>query len=92
MHWTEPAAWATFAIAIAGVHLNNRRLRACFALWWISNAASFAIHIDAGMAGMAARDAAFFAMAVVGFRKWGKRTAVSTDCADSTEAKRGKRP
>jgi len=75
MDWTEPTAWGVFAITLIGVHLNNGRHRACFVLWWVSNAASFAIHAGAGMTGMAARDAAFFVLAIVGYRKWG-RTAV----------------
>ena len=70
MDWTEPTAWAVTGIALAGVHLNNNRRRACFVLWWFSNAASFAIHYHAGMTGLAARDAAFFGLSIVGFIMW----------------------
>ncbi|MFB3894642.1 MAG: nicotinamide mononucleotide transporter [Phycisphaerae bacterium] len=47
-----------------------RRRRACFALWLVSNAITFGIHAAAGMWPLAARDGAFFIMAIHGWRVW----------------------
>jgi len=58
----ELAGWAATAVALAGVWLNNRRRRTCFALWLVSNAITFGIHAAAGMWPLAARDGAFFIM------------------------------
>ena len=60
-------------LAVVGVLANNRRLRWCFILWMVSNAMSMAIHADAGILSLAARDAVFLALAVEGWFKWGKR-------------------
>lgn len=46
-------------LAVAGVYLNNRRLRACFAVWLVSNALSLLIHLQAGIYSLCLRDAGF---------------------------------
>jgi len=60
-------------IAIIGVIANNRRRRWCFILWFVSNFISAAIHIQAGIWSLAARDFVFFILAVEGFVLWGKK-------------------
>ena len=67
--------WTATAVALLGVWLNNRRRRACFALWLISNTMTLGIHAAAGMWPLAARDGAFFIMAIHGWWLWGPRTA-----------------
>jgi hypothetical protein len=44
--WTEIIGLAATAVAIAGVLLNNRKMRACYILWLFSNAATLGIHPD----------------------------------------------
>ena len=69
-------AWGAVAtcIAIAGVVLNNCRVRWCFALWLISNALTAGLHLHAGMYSLAARDLVFLGLAVDGWFRWAKRT------------------
>jgi len=73
MEWMEPISWIATLVALVGVHLNNRRRRACFVFWWGSNSATLAVHIAAGLYGLAVRDAIFLCMAVAGFIAWGKK-------------------
>ena len=58
-------------VAVVGVLLNNARRRACFLLWIVSNALSAAVHIHADLYSLAARDAIFLVLAVIGWRQWG---------------------
>jgi len=60
-------------LAVIGVLLNNRRLRACFIIWFISNAITLAIHYDAGIQSLMVRDAIFLILAVEGWVRWGRR-------------------
>ena len=60
-------------LAIAGVVLNNRRLRVCFLLWLVSNAISMVIHAQVGVWSLTARDAIFLILAVEGWVKWGRK-------------------
>jgi len=64
---------AASIISIAGVILNNRRLRASFALWWISNLLTLAIHVHASIWSLAVRDFVFFTLAVEGWVLWKKK-------------------
>ena len=66
----ETIGAAITVLAVSGVVLNNRRHRACFALWLVSNAASAAVHIAAGMYSLAARDLIFFALCIHGLILW----------------------
>ncbi|HSW63963.1 MAG TPA: nicotinamide mononucleotide transporter [Dissulfurispiraceae bacterium] len=61
------------ALAVAGVLLNNRMRRECFVLWMISNGLSLLLHLEAGMWALSVRDVIFFALAIDGWRRWGKR-------------------
>lgn len=60
-------------VAIAGVALNNRRLRACFILWIFSNLMTLAIHAHAGIWSLAVRDMVFLVLAVEGWVLWKKK-------------------
>jgi nicotinamide riboside transporter PnuC len=75
MHFIEIFGWLATAIALAGVWMNNRRRRACFVLWLISNTITFGIHGGAGMWSMAARDIAFSLLAIHGWWLWGPLSA-----------------
>ena len=79
---TELAAiigWIASAGAIAGVVLNNYRVRLCFIVWLGTNALSAALHVrgyclgDGAMLSLAARDLIFMALAVHGWRAWGRK-------------------
>ena len=63
--------WTATVVAILGVWLNNRRRRVCFVLWLVSNAITFGVHAWVAMWSLAARDLAFFVLAVHGWWLWG---------------------
>jgi len=63
--------WVATVLAVAGVLLNNSRIRWCFPLWFVSNMISLAYHIRAGLWGLAVRDAIFTVLAVAGWFQWG---------------------
>ena len=69
----EVIGTVTMILAIAGVLLNNRRLRACFIVWMFSNALSFWIHLQAGILSLCLRDAIFLALAIEGLWMWRKK-------------------
>ena len=76
MNWIIQIAGAVAAVlAVTGVVLNNRRLRWCFVLWFVSNGMSGAIHAYAGLWTLVARDAVFFALAIDGWVRWGRTKA-----------------
>ena len=60
-------------LAVCGVVLNNRRLRACFLLWMISNALTGGLHLYSDLWTLAARDVVFFVLAIEGWVRWGKK-------------------
>lgn len=70
----EIIGWAATTVALVGVWLNNKKFRVCFIFWLASNAVAFGLHAWVGMWAMAARDGAFFIMAIHGWRLWGKKT------------------
>lgn len=74
--------WTATAVALAGVWMNNKRQRACFLLWLVSNAITFVIHVGAGMWPMAVRDLAFFVLAVHGWWLWSSRRVVEHEHAN----------
>ncbi|MFA5692273.1 MAG: nicotinamide mononucleotide transporter [Acholeplasmataceae bacterium] len=71
--WIELIGIAASVIAIIGVLMNNRRMRACFVLWIVSNGLSALIHVQAGIWSLAARDIVFFVLAVEGWLLWSER-------------------
>jgi nicotinamide riboside transporter PnuC len=60
-------------LAIAGVILNNRRIRLCFLLWLVSNSLTLIIHAQTGVWSLVARDGIFLILAVEGWIKWGRK-------------------
>jgi len=70
---TELIGFTAGALAVLGVVLNNHRLRACFIVWLVSNAITAGLHSYAGLWSLAVRDVIFFALAVHGWVKWGKK-------------------
>ena len=60
-------------LAVAGVVLNNRKLRGCFILWMFSNSVCACIHWDAGLYGLMVRDLIFLGLAVEGWKRWGQK-------------------
>lgn len=60
-------------LAIAGVVLNNRVNRRCFAIWFVSNAICAVLHIGVGLWSMVVRDAIFMVLCVDGWYRWRKR-------------------
>jgi len=64
----------TGIFAVAGVILNNYRMRACFIIWFVSNAASAGIHLYSGLWSMAVRDLIFLGLAVHGWTCWSRKT------------------
>lgn len=59
-------------IAVAGVVLNNRKMRECFWLWMVSNLISAGLHVWLGLWSLAVRDAIFFVLAIEGVWMWKK--------------------
>lgn len=60
----------TMVIAVAGVILNNRKVRWCFVLWMVSNFLSLCIHAQTGPFSLMVRDAIFLVLAFEGWIKW----------------------
>ena len=81
--------WTATIVAILGVWLNNRRRRACFVLWLVSNGITFGIHAWAGMWSLAVRDLAFFVLAVHGWWLWGPNSKREIS-NENSEAARGR--
>ncbi len=70
MHYVELIGWVSTALALVGVWFNNKRSRACFAMWLVSNTMTFTIHVAAGIWSLASRDFAFFVLAIHGWWLW----------------------
>lgn len=60
----------TTILAVTGVVLNNRRKRACFMFWLVSNAMSMIIHAQTGVWSLAVRDLIFIVLAIEGWYLW----------------------
>jgi len=60
-------------LGVAGVLLNNRKLRMCFILWMVSNLLSVGIHAWAGIWSLMIRDAVFFVLSIEGWIMWGRK-------------------
>ena len=71
----EIAGGIVTVLAVAGVLFNNARRRECFGLWIVSNCLSAAVHMATAppMWSMAARDVIFLALAIAGWRQWGRQ-------------------
>lgn len=60
----------TTILAVTGVVLNNRRKRACFMFWLVSNFMSMIIHAHTGVWSLAVRDLIFIVLAIEGWYLW----------------------
>jgi len=69
----DAIGWVASVLAVAGVVLNNNRLRVCFLVWLVSNAMSAGLHVHAAMWPLAARDLVFMVLAVHGWWCWGRK-------------------
>jgi nicotinamide riboside transporter PnuC len=72
MTWIEPTGLAITIMAVIGVLLNNRRRRACFLLWLVTNGVTCGIHVTLGVWSLAGKDAIFFLLAIDGWFRWGR--------------------
>jgi hypothetical protein len=80
----------TTVLAVAGVVLNNRMDRKCFWFWIVSNAISCGLHLYIGLWSLAARDAAFLALAFDGLRLWWlKKNRTCYECAEFDDTEDG---
>ena len=70
---SEIVGTVVLIMGVAGVLLNNRKLRICFIVWMVSSALSSGIHAWSGIWSLMARDVVFFILAIEGWYKWGKR-------------------
>ena len=89
MNMIETAGWLATSIALIGVWLNNRQRRACFVMWLVSNSMTFIIHAVAGMWSLAARDGAFFLLAIHGWWLWAGRLNKKEECCEPSQSPRG---
>jgi len=85
-NFIDIAGWTATAVALTGVWMNNRRRRACFVLWMVSNALMLGIHALSGLWPLAARDGAFFLLAIHGWRLWGSPPAREATHEDTQAA------
>ena len=60
-------------LAVVGVILNNRKIRACFYVWIFSNALCAVIHWQAGVWSLFMRDWIFVGLAIEGVWLWRKK-------------------
>ena len=60
-------------LAIAGVLANNRRLRWCFIVWFVSNSITLIIHVHVGVWSLVVRDVIFLILAIEGWIRWGRK-------------------
>ncbi len=60
-------------LAVTGVLANNRRLRWCFIVFFVSNTMALVIHISVDVWSLVVRDSIFIILAVEGWIKWGRK-------------------
>ena len=66
----SPLHWLLALASLAGVVLNIRRRRECFAIWTVTNATWCAIDAHAGLHAQAALMAVYTVLALWGFGAW----------------------
>lgn len=64
--------WALVLLGLTGTILNIRRIRVCFAIWFVSNSAQCIAHALEHRWPLAAQFAVYTALAVWGWFAWGK--------------------
>lgn len=66
----ELISYIAMVLSVAGVILNNRKIKICFILWIISNVITGFIHGYNHLYGLMVRDIVFTVLAVEGWIKW----------------------
>jgi nicotinamide riboside transporter PnuC len=69
---TELIGTIAMILAVTGVWLNNRKIRACFYFWLFSNTFSACLHLYGGMYALMIRDVIFIVLAIEGLKKWSR--------------------
>lgn len=62
--------WLLTAVSIVGVVLNIKRMRSCFVVWGITNAAWALIDLYVGLYAQAVLFMVYFVLAVWGYMTW----------------------
>jgi nicotinamide riboside transporter PnuC len=65
-----PLHWLIAAASLAGVVLNIRRRRACFAIWMATNTSWCVVDAHAGLPAQASLMAVYAGLAVWGYLAW----------------------
>ena len=60
-------------LAVTGVLFNNRKMIACFYLWFASNLITAWLHAGVGLWSLLVRDLMFLALVIEGFWKWQRK-------------------
>ncbi len=81
----EIFTWFVSAVALAGVWLNIKKRRACFALWMFSNASWMCIDYVKGIYAQAALNYIYLLLAMYGLFEWS--TSEKSTSGNSAEAK-----
>jgi len=81
LDWTTIVGGIATVGAVVGVVLNNRRLSSCFIVWLVSNTLTAAVHADAGLWTLLARDVIFLVLAVEGLWRWRKAGTMTNERA-----------
>lgn len=64
--------WILTVLSIAGVVMNAHRMRACFAVWMVTNTGWIVYNIRIAAWEPAALFAVYLALAVYGWFRWGR--------------------
>ena len=62
--------WALAAASLVATWLNIRKVRACFALWFVTNLSWCVVDVVYGVWARAPLDATYAVLAVIGWRAW----------------------
>ncbi|MHC4732186.1 MAG: hypothetical protein ACYS6Z_16580 [Planctomycetota bacterium] len=66
--------WLVAAASLFATWLNIRRVRVCFAIWFVTNVSWCVVDCVYGVWARAPLDAIYAALAVWGWIAWGRRT------------------
>ena len=64
--------WIVAGASLLATWLNIRRVRACFAIWFVTNCAWCAVDVAHGVWSRAPLDAIYAVLAAWGWRAWGR--------------------
>ena len=65
--------WLVAGLSLFATWLNIRKVRACFAVWFVTNCAWAYYDVAHGLLARAPLDAAYAGLAVWGWSAWGKQ-------------------